>query len=101
MASAASVMTAPSTQPPETDPAKLPSPSTTRWLPARRGADPQVDTTVARTTLRPSRSHVSAALSGSWLLLSACICRFASADFPRYRAIIGAERAPGPNQRDG
>ena len=45
--SIASVTTAPSTQPPETEPWKLPSASMTRWLPTGRGAEPQVSTTVA------------------------------------------------------
>ncbi len=50
MTSSASVTTAPSTQPPETEPWKLPSASITRWLPIGRGADPQVSTTVAMAT---------------------------------------------------
>src|SRR5918994_5824366 len=60
--SRASVMTAPSTQPPETEPRKLPSSSITRWLPTGRGADPQVSTTVASATPRPARRQASAPL---------------------------------------
>src|SRR6185503_18085222 len=55
--SSASVTTAPSTQPPDTEPAKLPSLSTTSWLPTGCGADPQVSMTVAMATLRPSPSQ--------------------------------------------
>ena len=53
IASRPSVITAPSTQPPETEPRKLPSPSTTRWLPTGRGAEPQVSMTVASATAAP------------------------------------------------
>ncbi len=60
--SIASVITAPSTQPPETEPRKLPSSSMTRWLPTGRGADPQVSTTVARATPLPARFQASASL---------------------------------------
>src|SRR5574337_100395 len=59
--SEASSTTAPSTQPPDTEPRKLPSPSMTRWEPAGRGAEPQVSTTVAIATSRPSSRHASAA----------------------------------------
>src|SRR6476661_2085922 len=48
--SMASVTTAPSTQPPETLPRKLPSLSITRLEPTGRGAEPQVSTTVASAT---------------------------------------------------
>src|ERR1700754_3839801 len=48
--SSASVTTAPSTQPPETDPRNVPSSLITRLEPAGRGADPQVSTTVASAT---------------------------------------------------
>ena len=51
--SMASVTTAPSTQPPETEPRKLPSSSITRFEPTGRGAEPQVSTTVASATPRP------------------------------------------------
>src|SRR6187401_1293505 len=60
--SIASVTTAPSTQPPDTDPRKLPSLSMTRFEPTGRGADPHVSTTVASATSRPSLRHSSAAL---------------------------------------
>src|SRR5690606_3017178 len=63
----ASATTAPSTQPPETEPSKLPSASMTRWLPTGRGAEPQVSTTVAMATERPSSSHPSAIISGSFM----------------------------------
>src|SRR6185437_1206355 len=60
--SSASVTTAPSTQPPDTDPRKLPSLSITRFEPVGRGAEPQVSTTVASATPRPSFRQSSAAL---------------------------------------
>src|SRR4029077_27840 len=60
--SSASVTTAPSTQPPETDPRKFPSPSIMRFEPTGRGAEPQVSTTVASATSRPSLRQSSAAL---------------------------------------
>ncbi len=58
----ASVTTAPSTQPPETEPRKLPSSSITRLEPTGRGAEPQVSTTVASATPRPALRQSSAAL---------------------------------------
>src|SRR5580704_17946562 len=48
--SSASVTTAPSTQPPDTDPRNVPSSLMTRLEPAGRGAEPQVSTTVASAT---------------------------------------------------
>src|SRR5262249_53374736 len=60
--SMASVTTAPSTQPPETEPRKFPSPSITRLEPTGRRAAPQVSTTVASATSRPCRRQSSAAL---------------------------------------
>src|SRR5580658_1417315 len=60
--SRASVTTAPSTQPPETEPRKLPSSSITRFEPTGRGAEPQVSTTVASATERPALRQSSAAL---------------------------------------
>jgi len=60
MTSMASVTTAPSTQPPETDPMKLPSASIASWLPTGCGAEPQVSMTVASATCRPSFSHCAA-----------------------------------------
>src|SRR6266702_2517296 len=59
--SMASVTTAPSTQPPDTDPRKVPSSLMTRLEPAGRGADPQVSTTVASATPRPAFCQSSAA----------------------------------------
>src|SRR6187200_1343054 len=61
--SIASVTTAPSTQPPDTEPRKLPSPSITRFDPTGRGAEPQVSTTVASATLRPSSAALRISLS--------------------------------------
>ena len=58
----ASSTTAPSTQPPETEPSNRPSPSTTIWLPTGRGDEPHVAITVARATSFPFRIH-SRALS--------------------------------------
>src|SRR6187399_256238 len=74
--SIASPTTAPSTQPPDTDPSKLPSPSTTRWLPTGRGAEPQVSTTVASATSRPALRHASAVASTSSSVLMGCSCRY-------------------------
>src|SRR5579871_6462681 len=68
--SSASVTTAPSTQPPETEPKKFPSPSITRLEPTGRGAEPQVSTTVASATSRPSLRQSSAALRMSSLVES-------------------------------
>src|SRR6202453_5394292 len=48
--SSASVTTAPSTQPPDTEPRQAPSSLITRLGPAGRGAEPQVSTTVASAT---------------------------------------------------
>src|SRR4051812_29305531 len=70
MTSSASVTTAPSTHPPETDPRKVPSSLMTRLEPAGRGAEPQVSTTVASATPRPAFCHSSAALRMSSSRLS-------------------------------
>src|SRR4051812_29573582 len=78
--SMASVTTAPSTQPPDTEPRKLPSWSMTRLEPTGRGAEPQVSTTVASATPRPCRRQSSAAL------------RMSSS-----RASMGILRCVGPN----
>src|SRR5918993_1143023 len=59
--SIASVTTAPSTQPPDTEPRKFPSLSMTRLEPTGRGAEPQVSTTVASATPRPAFRQSSAA----------------------------------------
>src|SRR5207253_6165647 len=68
--SSASVTTAPSTQPPETDPRNVPSSLITRLEPAGRGAEPQVSTTVASATPWPAFCQSSAALRMSWSRLS-------------------------------
>src|SRR6202021_1388948 len=59
--SSASVTTAPSTQPPDTLPKKVPSSLITRLEPAGRGAEPQVSTTVASATPWPAFCQSSAA----------------------------------------
>src|SRR5579864_5905792 len=68
--SSASVTTAPSTQPPETEPRNVPSSLITRLDPAGRGADPQVSTTVASATPWPAFCQSSAALRMSSSRLS-------------------------------
>src|ERR1700760_4615489 len=68
--SIASVTTAPSTQPPETDPRNVPSSLITRFDPAGRGAEPQVSTTVASATPWPAFCQSSAALRMSSSRLS-------------------------------
>src|SRR5438270_4153436 len=68
--SRASVTTAPSTQPPDTEPRKLPWSSITRLEPTGRGAEPQVSTTVATATPRPAFFQSSAALRMSSSLAS-------------------------------
>src|SRR3546814_20677301 len=61
-------MTAPSMQPPETEPTIAPSLSTTSREPTGRGELPQVFTTVAMATLRPSLSQVPAVdRTSSWV----------------------------------
>src|SRR5580692_3851879 len=60
--SSASVTTAPSTQPPDTEPRKFPFSSMTRLEPTGRGAEPQVSTTVASATALPFLRQSSAAL---------------------------------------
>src|SRR5881394_3551224 len=60
--SSASVTTAPSTQPPDTEPRNVPSSLMTRLDPAGRGAEPQVSTTVASATPWPALCQSSAAL---------------------------------------
>src|ERR1700744_6592707 len=68
--SSASVTTAPSTQPPDTEPKTVPSSFITRLDPAGRGAEPQVSTTVANATPWPAFCQSSAALRMSWSRLS-------------------------------
>ena len=65
MTSSASLTTAPSMQPPETEPTKAPSPSTANWLPTGRGEEPQVETTVASATSRPAWRQAAACSSTS------------------------------------
>src|SRR6202012_1086231 len=60
--SSASVTTAPSTQPPETEPRNGPSSLMTRLEPPGRGAEPQVSTTVASGPPGPGSGQSSAAL---------------------------------------
>src|ERR1700686_1554474 len=62
MTSSASVTTAPSTQPPDTEPGKLPSPSMPGLEPTGPGAEPQVSTTVASAPALPFLRQSSAAL---------------------------------------
>src|SRR5258707_1058731 len=71
--SSASVTTAPSTQPPDTEPRKVPSSLMTRLEPAGRGAEPQVSTTVASATPCPAFCQSSAAfrISSSRLSMGA------------------------------
>src|SRR5271165_5918761 len=96
--SSASVTTAPSTQPPDTEPRKLPSLSMTRLEPTGRGAEPQVSTTVASATPRPSRRQSSAALrmSSSRASIAVSVC-------PLYRREYGGFRRlrPVPRQYGG
>src|SRR5580658_5441659 len=68
--SSASVTTAPSTQPPDTEPRNVPSSLITRFEPAGRGAEPQVSTTVASATPCPAFCQSSAALRMSSSRLS-------------------------------
>src|SRR5690606_14534372 len=55
--SSASVTTAPSTHPPDTEPRKSPASLTIKDEPAGRGADPHVSITVAIATSRPASRH--------------------------------------------
>src|SRR6185312_16657306 len=57
--------TAPSMQPPLTEPAMRPLAVTAIWLPGGRGELPQVSVTVASATVSPSASHCRAVLSTS------------------------------------
>src|SRR5258708_13628151 len=51
-AASASAITEPSTHPPDTEPENAPSSRTAIWLPAGRGAEPQVRVTVATAPFR-------------------------------------------------
>src|SRR5688572_25364033 len=53
-------MTAASTQPPETEPAKRAPGAISIWLPSGRGDELQVPTTVASATRCPARAHARA-----------------------------------------
>src|ERR1700679_767114 len=88
MTSSASVTTAPSTQPPDTEPRKFPSSSMTRFEPTRRGAEPQVSTTVASATARPSLRHCSAALRMS-LSVESMICLGSYSLYPHEYSALG------------
>src|SRR5215470_11062603 len=83
--SIASVTTAPSTQPPDTEPRKLPLSSITRLEPTGRGAEPQVSTTVATATPRPSFRQSSAAfrMSSSRASMSISVVSRPSCRCPR------------------
>ena len=56
----ASWTTAPSMQPPETEPTMAPVSSTASWLPTGRGEEPQVVTTVASATRLPAAFRAAA-----------------------------------------
>src|SRR5262245_40259182 len=86
--SIASVTTAPSTQPPDTEPRKLPSWSMTRLEPTGRGAEPQVSITVASATPRPALRQSSAALRMS--------SSRASVSMVSLRRLCHPGRRPGP-----
>ena len=57
MAARADCTTAPSMQPPDTEPAMRPSEEMAMREPAGRGEEPQVRTTQARATSHPSSNH--------------------------------------------
>src|SRR4029079_13860164 len=99
--SIASVTTAPSTQPPDTEPRKLPSWSMTRFEPTGRGAEPQVWTTVAKATPRPAFFQSSAALrmSSSRASISGLLDFLRPDHRPRfviYDRILRYSSQPGP-----
>src|SRR5260370_1220445 len=84
-----SSMTAPSTQPPETEPMKPPPCSSATLAPTRRGDEPQVDTTVASATPLPAPRH------------SAACCRISSLSpiaHPASRQAAAASRRRGPGR---
>src|SRR6056297_2709212 len=91
MASSASATTAPSTQPPETEPSISPCPEIASWLPTRRGALPQVSTTVAKAAPLPARCHASA-VSGMSSKRSILLPPLQRRHQPRFFAIIIAAR---------
>ena len=63
--------TAPSMQPPDTDPAILPDLVTAIWLPAGRGELPQVSVTVATATCSPAARQSG---GGAQHVLGFCEC---------------------------
>src|SRR5215470_3118596 len=96
--SRASVTTAPSTHPPETEPRKLPWSSITRLEPTGRGAEPHVSTTVASATPRPARRQSSAAfrISSSRASMGASksiVHQYGSLRFARQRQSISRHLA--------
>src|SRR6204780_455769 len=92
MTSSASVTTAPSTQPPDTEPKKLPSSSMTRLEPTGRGAEPQVSTTVANATALPFLRQSSAALRMSLSVDSISVSISLSVYFALYSYEYSASR---------
>src|SRR5436305_4235459 len=76
--SKASVTTAPSTQPPETEPTKAPSLSTASLEPSRRAEEPQVLTTVASATPLPDSRQRAACSRISAVSLICCPSTFLS-----------------------
>src|ERR671913_1782913 len=76
--STASSYTAPSTQPPDTDPLTVPSGATTIDAPGGRGAERKVRTTVATPAVPPSRQTASRSANTSLTpttLLGGCSAR--------------------------
>src|SRR3569832_1196296 len=65
MDATASSITAPSMQPPETEPTNAPSSRTAFWLPAWRSAKPQIFTTGAGAAGRPAPGRGAAAAGGA------------------------------------
>ena len=68
MVAAAASATAPSMQPPETEPAICPASETIKRDPAGRGEEPQVSTTVAMATRSPCARHPAATANRSSLM---------------------------------
>src|SRR5262249_32957797 len=97
--SSASVTTAPSTQPPETLPRKLPSSSITRCDPPGRARGPQVSTTVASATPRscPRQSSAAFRISSSRanMILSPLLHRYGHATLSS-QAFGSPARSPPP-----
>src|SRR5579875_2287208 len=70
--SRAAVTTAPSTHPPDTDPATSPSSLTAMAAPGPRGPEPTTSTTRASATLRPWARHRSMSSRMSFMPTSSC-----------------------------